>query len=209
MRTFLIATLLAASTTALHAQAEAAADLQPGARVRVAVPLRSEGRVITATRGWTVGTVQSIDRQFIVLRVQRPEGLMEEQIPFDVIKSVEVSRGIVSDEDAQRRGAIRGGKIGVAVGAGATAFLYLASKGFERIDSEFDESVECTGACSFLELTPLNAVRNVAVGGGLGALLGGVFGSRAREVWVPTQKPRVDLRSRAGGGTAVSLNFAL
>ena len=207
MRTFLIATLLAASASALHAQAEAPTDLQPGARVRVAVPLRSEGRVITATRGWTVGTVQSIDGQSMVLRVQRPEGVMEEQIPFDVITSVEVSRGVASESDSERRGRIRGAKLGAAVGAGASAFIYLVTRD-DGVSSGFAESPECTGACSIMEWTPLNAVRNVVVMGGLGALLGGHIGKRAREVWERTPKPPLDLRSRADGGTAVSLTLA-
>lgn len=211
MRTLLIATLLAAvtSATALHAQSEAAADLQPGARVRVAVPVRSGDRIITATRGWTVGTIQSIDREFIVLRVQRPEGQTEEQIPFDVITGLEVSRGLVSGEDAQRRGAIRGAKIGTALGVALSTFGFLISQRGGGRGPGLGTPDDCTDICSVLAPTAESALRNVFVGGGLGALAGTFFGERARETWEPIAKPRVDLRSRPGGGTAVSLSFAL
>lgn len=160
--------------------------------------MRFGGRILTATRGWTVGTVQSIDREFIMLRVQRPEGQTEEQIPFDVISELQVSRGIGTVGEAKRRGVRRGAIVGAGFGAGVSALTYL----YDRNDSP---DPQCTGVCSALESSAVNTVRNVAVAGGLGALAGMLIGRRALEIWEPTAKPRLDLRSRDGGGTAVSL----
>ncbi|MBD0320324.1 MAG: hypothetical protein ICV87_08320 [Gemmatimonadetes bacterium] len=211
MRKLLIATLLAAGTAAstLHAQDERAAGLTPGTRVRVAYPVRNNGLVVDATRGWTVGTVQSIDRESIVLRVRRPEGETEEQIPFDVITDLEVSRGIGSAGGARRRGAVRGGTIGVGLGAIVSAVALLDDRPTDQDLGGDPEPAECSGLCSVFEASRANTIRNLAVGGGLGALAGTLIGGRAREIWEPTQKPRVDLRAHAGGGAALSLTLAL
>lgn len=209
MRRLFIAALLAAGTavSSLHAQAPRGKDIQPGARIRVAAPVRNNGMVVTATRGWTVGTVQSVDSQAVVLRVRRPEGEVEEQIPFDIMTELEISRGIGTVTGARRRGAVRGGLIGVAAGAVVSGAAYLVNRG----DQEFEdpEPAECSALCSLFEASPANTARNLAVGGVAGAILGGVIGGRAREIWEPTRMPRVDFRAGAGGGTTLSVSFAL
>ena len=209
MRRLFIAALLAAGSavSTLHAQGVRATDLQPGTRIRVAAPVRANGLVVTATRGWTVGTVQSIDSQTVVLRVRRPEGEVEEQIPFDIMTDLEVSRGIGTVEGARRRGAVRGGLIGVTAGAVVSGFAYLVNRGDEEFED--DEPAECSALCSLFESSTANTARNVAVGGVAGAILGGVIGGRAREIWEPTRFPRVDFVADAGGRTTLSVSLAL
>lgn len=209
MRRLFIAALLAAGTAVptLHAQAVRATDVQPGARIRVAAPVRANGIVVTATRGWTVGTVQSIDNETVVLRVRRPEGEVEEQIPFDIMTDLEVSRGIGTVAGARRRGAVRGGLIGVTAGLAVSGVAYLYHRGDEEPVGR--EPAECSGLCALFESSTANTARNVAVGGVAGALVGGVIGGRAREIWEPTRMPRVDFVAGAGGRTTLSVSFAL
>jgi hypothetical protein len=209
MRRIFIAALMAAGTavSTLHAQAPRGTDLQPGTRIRVAAPVRANGIVVTATRGWTVGTVQSVDSQAVVLRVRRPEGEVEEQIPFDIMTDLEVSRGIGTVAGARRRGAVRGGLIGAGVGAVVSGFAYLANRGDEEFEDR--EPAECSGLCSLFESTTANTARNIGVGGAAGALIGGVIGGRAREIWEPTRMPRVDFVAGAGGRTTLSFSLAL
>ena len=205
MRSLFLAAFLAASTagTSLHAQQQPSSVIQPGARVRVAAPVRANGLIVTATRGWTVGTVQSVDREAVVLRVHRPEGETEEQIPFDVITDIEVSHGVGTPREGMRRGAIRGGGVGGAVALVPLGFVLLAT-GKEGYNNDGD----CTGACTALEPTVGNAIRNTAIGGLAGALIGRMIGKRARELWVPVRVPSVDFRPGPSTQT-VSLSIPL
>lgn len=141
-----------------------------GSRIRVSAPTFTNGTLeVAASAGWQTGTVKSMQGPSLVLLTETEEV----DIPFDVIRRVEISEGAMSSSDGWRRGARRGGLIGAALTTAVFAFSKV-----KEADSECD-------GCKTDNLSPTagNIARGLALGVGAGAGIGVVLGSRERERW--------------------------
>lgn len=152
------------------------------------IPLGSRVRVETQQRGRVDGTLMSQTEDSIV--VAAPGALRT------VVVSASIARIRVSEGRSRARGAVRGMKIGAAVGGGSVALVFGAA----YIGST-DSNKKITGLLSFVAV---GVLEGVMVGAGIGALVGA-------EAWttVYSRPIRVGFQSSQSGapGVGVSITF--
>lgn len=194
----LIAALLLLCAVATDGTAQLA-GLEPGARVRVSVPVRSIASVVPGADRWQTGVVIESDTAAVSLRLE--SGVVT-TIPYDVMSQAQVSRGTQSSTAGARKGLLRG----LGVGFGSSVVFYGLTQLF---NVEYDCEANCTGeegVPSFFgpEYRPYIVYPTVA-----GAVLGLGFGSQARERWQPLTLPNrlLSVRPVPGGGAAVGLSL--
>jgi hypothetical protein len=173
---------------------------QPGARVRVAIPIRQDLREVKGSSAWQTGVVTESDTTGVTLRLN--SGVVS-TIPYEVISRAEVSLGAQTSGTGARKGLLRG----AAVGAGAAAIVYLLNSAFKNCDvCEGDDCPPCANP-KYLGDRFAPVLLGAA---GVGAGLGFTLGSQARENWQPVDLPkRSYMVSSAGRGMRVGLTIQL
>ncbi len=175
-----LAMLLAVGLAASGAAAQEAAEVRPGARVRVSAPQFYQGQMLTHSMRPEIGTLVSVDSASVTVRIQRDGTLMT--TPFSAIRRFEVSRGTHSALQGSLRGMRKGALIGAGLVASGYAIAYLVLIGGDKLQG---------ANCSFELLTCgepedpsieyfIPALTVATVGG---ALLGVTVGSAERERW--------------------------
>jgi hypothetical protein len=203
MRNLTTVLCLLALTGAAQLSAQAA-EIAPGARVRVVQATSSltpSGLRRSATQ---VGTVQSVDAGSITLNVNGQSLVY----PRDIIARLEVSQGHADRGVTSRRAAVRGGLIG-----GAITGMVGVVRVLGRDDDPWGDPPP-EGRKNALEwlLVPHEAgdiPGRIVAGAGVGAVLGFAFGSRRQEQWVrvwPASTPvSVSVNPAPSGGTRVGV----
>lgn len=173
----LAATVLAVSPIAAQRNAE----VQPGSRVRLTVPLLGNiGPQDTRVQPPAIGTLLAVDSASLTVRMEQ-DG-MEMTIPFSAIRRLQVSRGPITLAEGRRNGLRKG----VLVGGGAA--LVVSTVAYVIIVATEDPVEERCGGdepiCesgTYPDLT--NVTRAVGVGTLGGALIGLAIGGMESEKW--------------------------
>lgn len=195
LRSLVIAGLLALSTSAVAAAQESRPEIREGARIRVTAPLCRQGLRVQGTSRWIVGTVRETTPTSVVLQTDPADSTSRTEIPYDVIRTIDVSRGRMDSRTSVRRGAARGAMVGAGTALVFYGTLSLLPDG------------GCETDCSpILDTSGIKLVRNVGVLVGTGALVGALVGTRAREKWDSVRIPRVRV-SPSAHATSLSLSI--
>lgn len=161
MRRLFAVAALAALAAPLHAQRTGA--LTAGARVRV---------VVDSSRGRTVGTLTGVDDAGLALRRTATDSAFF--VPYDAVRTLEVSTRQRSGGEAFRRGALPGLLIGLGASFVATGLAYQADR-------------KCNDC--FFPITPVVGALGV-VFTGLTTVVGGAIGlASQRDVWERVRLP--------------------
>ena len=196
--------------SAAGAGAQEQPRLEPGARIRVSAPQRDRGIVARHTTGWVVGTLRETTPTALVVQTDPADPASSVEIPFDVIRGLQVSAG----ETDPRESTVRGAKRGALFGAGAAVVYVGFLKVLANHRCTFDEGGQldpCYESNPLFSTEGSAIARDVVVGVAGGAAIGALFGSSAgsRERWVGVRRPRVGVAPATGGGTRISLSFGV
>jgi hypothetical protein len=166
----------AITVSASSAAAQMVSDIAPGTRVRVSTPgFAPTGQYVIGSGSWTVGEVVRIDEHGVTLDTDGTGDEGAFTIPFSAIRRLEVSQGVIGSRESGMRGARIGGGIGLLSGASVALFLEALPKSFPG-DDDPDESLRSGW------LKPHTLIAGGAI---LGAAMGYLTGSTAREQWGP------------------------
>jgi hypothetical protein len=182
IRSFACALLLAALVAA-PARAQTPA-VQPGQKVRVTVPVAISAQPLT-------GTVVEANAQYLTLTREGARAAATIELPWDQVRQLEVSRGHLEGGTGVGKSVTRGVIVGALAGA-------ASGVGYRMMRNSVDEEGVTDSAGE-------SALKGVAVGVPLGAIVGVFVASGAREDWERVRLPRVALDT--GAGTRVSLAF--
>jgi len=174
--------------------------IAPGTRIRVSA-VAAEDRMASRDandKRWQVGVLHEVTEDGLVLQTNasRPDALVT--LPFGVIQDVEVSSGRLD----VRRGTERGAMQGLAGGALAGGVF----AGIVRLARSCPSGQACTDEGGILDTRTGALARDVALPAAVGAILGAVAGTRAREVWEPAAR-HVSVAPARTGGAGLGLSF--
>ncbi len=203
LRSLVAAGLLALTTPVLAAAQEARPEIREGARIRVSAPIFRKGQRVAGTSQWIVGTVRGITPTSVILQTDPADSTSRTDIPYSVIRNLDVSRGHMDSRTSVRRGAARGALVGAGTAAVFYGTLFAISGG------DNDCAGECAEPTTFQSLFDLSGgylARNVGVLVGTGTLVGALVGTRAREKWDSARVPRVRV-SPSTSSTTLSLSI--
>jgi hypothetical protein len=202
LRSLVIAGLLALAASTDAAAQNRRPQLEEGARVRVSAPIYRHGLRVKGTSRWIVGTVRATTPTSVVIQTDPADPTSRTEIPYDVIRGMDVSRGRMESGSSVQRGAVRG----ALVGAGTALVFYGTLSLLPNGDCEED----CTprGSEGIFETSGSKLARNVGVLVGAGTLIGALVGTRAREKWDSVSIPRVSvIPSAHSARLSFSINF--
>jgi hypothetical protein len=203
IRPFIIS-ILAVALTALGAEAQRRTELPPGARIRVSAPVFHNGVEVPGARRPETGTLVSVDSVSLTARMERSGDLLT--VPFDAVRRLDVSRGVIPAREGRPRGLRKGALVGAGFTAGVYGLMYLFQTVVEGA-TETECDAETTTPCSLFpdEGPELPFMVPVIAGGTIGgALLGASLGSRDRERW---QGVRPRSLAPTEGSVSVSVRF--
>lgn len=190
-------TLLAAALLFAAAPLAAQSPLAPGARVRVSAPVFENGMEVARSRNLLVGTVLRLDSSQITMQTRTGDEL---SIPLTSIRRIEVFEGTLSRSAGVERGALQG----ALVGGGAVATI-LGAIALGDVIRGCD-----LGPCDSPGLGAGEPARLVAIGSGVGAGIGMLFGARDRSRWTEVDLGRMHISmASSAGATALALSLRL
>lgn len=198
----LAATVLAASSIAAQRNAE----VQPGSRVRLTMPLLGNiGTRDTRVQRPAIGTLLAVDSVSLTARME--EDGMEMTVPFSAIRRLQVSRGPITLAEGRRNGLRKG----VLVGGGAALVVSTVVYVIDAANEDLREKL-CRRDELHCESVTSPGLMNVALATGVGTLggalvglaVGGMEGERWEEVSPRTLRPAAAPREVA---VSISLTF--
>jgi hypothetical protein len=187
LRSLVIAGLLALATSTDAAAQGRRPELQEGARVRISAPIYREGLRVKGTSRWVVGTVRETTPTSVVIQTDPADSTSRTEIPYDVIRGMDVSRGRMESGTSVRRGAARGALVGAGTALVFYGTLSLLPTG------DCDDRCFPAGSEGIFDASGIELARNVGVLVGAGTLVGALVGTRARERWDSVSIPRVSV----------------